>query len=389
MIKFAYRQNSSQILEVRNDFIKTHMCTKAKEIIDLCEVESPEWHFALNKILSYTNLIKIVFAKAEHLALIKNEFTRELPLISERYNPQVFFMDLKVDDFYLSLKLNSKTNKAAIMSYKSHMLVELKRFEITKKSRCANYIATNLLGANTPSLVRKCLVTVQALSKGFPKEIKNNFNVIFPSWVNKFPEIFNYALLSSKFGYDIVGSSGLKVCPFCNEEKINTVIGDNKNSRPALDHFYAKSKYPYLAVTLSNLIPIGGRCNTAFKSDEDMFDGFMNPLISGMNDKQLFDFTYNALENTVSLEIRESDEFILNKILFELNSVYNTDEYKGKYLDFKYLYDYHKGLGVSPPFYENAKLMASTFNVSDDKNYFTWPAKKFELDALDDIFKFE
>lgn len=389
MIKFKYKRRPHHILNIKNEFIKTHMCTKAKEVLELCEVESPEWLLALQKNLSYTRLIQIVFAEAEFLSTIKNEFTQKLSIISERFNPQEYFRDLIIDDYYLTVKLNTEKNKAAMMAYKNQMIVEMNRYEKCKKSYCAKYIIPTLIAANTPVLVRKVLRCINSLKSGFPKEIKEKLNVIFPSWVDVFPTIFKYELLSSKFGYEIVDSSGLQICPFCNEEKINVVIGQNKKFRPALDHFYAKSKYPYLAVTLSNLIPIGGRCNTAFKSDEDMFDGYMNPLISGMNDQQVFDFTYNAIEDTVSLEIKENDEFILNKMLFELNDVYDTDEYKNKYLEFNYLFKYHKGLGVSPPFYEDLKLMEATFNISEKKNYFTWSAKKFESDALDDIFKFE
>ena len=56
----------------------------------------------------------------------------------------------------------------------------------------------------------------------------------------------------------------VKVCPFCN--RIYTTTLFNRSVRPAFDHFYPKSIYPYLAVSLFNLIPICDICNKA-KSD--------------------------------------------------------------------------------------------------------------------------
>ncbi|EPS9633664.1 Uncharacterised protein [Enterobacter hormaechei] len=387
MIKFNYTLCPSLIIDIKNQFINNYMQVKALEVLAICKTESPEWYPALHKHLQYKSLIKIVFAKANSILKIKEEFTKDLSLISERYNPEVFFKKLIIDDSLVNINIQSTKNKQAILEYKNVMIVELTRLERIEKSYCASHFRNRLILASTASLVKKELKYIQKLKKGFPKEVKLIIDSLFPSWVSQFSDIFNYDLFSSKFGYDIVTSSGLLVCPFCNEEKINIVRGRTKNHRPALDHFYAKSKYPYLAVTLYNLIPIGGRCNTSFKSDIDMFDGYMNPLLTGVNDHQVFDFTYNVMDNSVNFKIKENDDFILNQMLFELDSVYDTEEYKKLYLDFRYSFTYHKGLGVEPPFYEDMKLMDSTFNISKNKNYHTWQAKKFETDALEDIFR--
>lgn len=387
MIKFSYKFSSYLISDIKNNFVKKHMCAKAAEVLRLCAIESPEWFSILQKYLHYDNLIRIVFAKAKDLPLIKHQFSENLSIIDERYNPQLFFKKMMIDDYYLSLNLNSKNNKNKIMLYKNIMIVELTRLEKIEKSYFAGYFRDRLLLANTPVLVKKELKAIKSLKNGFTKELRFHFSSVFPKWVELIPDIFKYNLLSVKFGYDIVISSGLSICPFCNEEKIKVIKGNHRNFRPALDHFYAKSKYPYLGVSLYNLMPIGERCNSAFKSDADMFDGFMNPLISGMNENQVFDFTYNIISNSVDFEIIEDDDFLLNKMLFELDGVYNTNEYKRKYLDFRYLYIYFKGLRTPTPFYENSELMNSAFNISKSKGYNTWPAKKFELDALEDIFK--
>ena len=53
---------------------------------------------------------------------------------------------------------------------------------------------------------------------------------------------------------------GVKVCPYCNRMYTTTLFGENR-IRPDFDHFYPKSKYPYLAVSLFNLIPSCSMCN--------------------------------------------------------------------------------------------------------------------------------
>lgn len=52
------------------------------------------------------------------------------------------------------------------------------------------------------------------------------------------------------------------VCPYCNREYIFT-IGDikDKTVRPELDHFFPKSRYPYLSCSFFNFIPSCHICN--------------------------------------------------------------------------------------------------------------------------------
>lgn len=53
---------------------------------------------------------------------------------------------------------------------------------------------------------------------------------------------------------------GVKVCPYCNRMYTTTLFGECR-IRPDFDHFYPKSQYPYLAVSLFNMIPSCSMCN--------------------------------------------------------------------------------------------------------------------------------
>ena len=66
-----------------------------------------------------------------------------------------------------------------------------------------------------------------------------------------------------------VSKIGVEICPYCNRSFIYTT--PKKGTRPQYDHYYPKSKYPYLALSMYNLIPCCPVCNNA-KNAEDTFD---------------------------------------------------------------------------------------------------------------------
>lgn len=54
----------------------------------------------------------------------------------------------------------------------------------------------------------------------------------------------------------------IKVCPYCNRNYIlNFQIKGKVNATAQLDHFFDKKKYPYLAISIYNLVPSCGTCN--------------------------------------------------------------------------------------------------------------------------------
>lgn len=52
---------------------------------------------------------------------------------------------------------------------------------------------------------------------------------------------------------------GLRTCPYCNANY--TIVSAKGRFRADLEHFFPKSKYPYLSVTLYNLFPSCPTCN--------------------------------------------------------------------------------------------------------------------------------
>lgn len=64
----------------------------------------------------------------------------------------------------------------------------------------------------------------------------------------------------------MVEQLGLRTCPYCNRDYIG--ISKGKNLGVQLDHFFSKSKYPYFAVSLYNLIPSCGVCNNVKRAED-------------------------------------------------------------------------------------------------------------------------
>ena len=66
---------------------------------------------------------------------------------------------------------------------------------------------------------------------------------------------------------------GIEICPYCQRNYISSYEENNdKKTTADLDHFYPKSLYPFLALSLYNFIPSCQICNSRFKGNKDTRD---------------------------------------------------------------------------------------------------------------------
>jgi hypothetical protein len=102
---------------------------------------------------------------------------------------------------------------------------------------------------------------------------------------------FDYDAFSSKekwrerpwSAYKLCESADYLYCPYCQISPIDTNVGvtsKDRAYRPQLDHLLSKADFPYLALTLGNLIPSCERCNgSAIKGRTDFYHvPHLNPL---------------------------------------------------------------------------------------------------------------
>lgn len=66
---------------------------------------------------------------------------------------------------------------------------------------------------------------------------------------------------SSDEAFEILEIIGANVCPYCNRQYTFTARKNEVRTRPQFDHFYPQALYPYLAISIYNLIPSCASCN--------------------------------------------------------------------------------------------------------------------------------
>jgi len=117
-------------------------------------------------------------------------------------------------------------------------------------------------------------------------------------------EIFDYKKYrSSKFCLDFLReiTFGPIYCPYCGQSEIKLVkvqIGARNVSRKALldlDHFFSKVENPYLAISIFNLIPCCGTCNSRFKGAKKFtLTTHIHPYIESFDDYFNFSLEIDA-----------------------------------------------------------------------------------------------
>lgn len=107
--------------------------------------------------------------------------------------------------------------------------------------------------------------------------------------------------------YSFTYLMGLKVCPYCNRSYIHTYYNAKGKTRPDLDHFIPKSKFPYFSMSIYNLVPSCKICNSSLKGQKEFdFDNYMNPYEKSMGDK-LMSFSYTPKVFPGLIGLKESD----------------------------------------------------------------------------------
>ena len=170
----------------------------------------------------------------------------------------------------------------------------------------------------------KIEIDIDLLIKGKLEEIIK----IYMTYVNEYPELFkdeitsketneqklmNYILrdifnydkiISNKetgIAYEILSSLGVKVCPYCNRQYIQTAINGNKKiTRADIDHFYPKTIYPMFALSIFNFIPSCGTCNKLKSSKSFTLNSNLYPYEEGVEEFRIF--SYEIPDYSIKIE---------------------------------------------------------------------------------------
>ena len=100
-------------------------------------------------------------------------------------------------------------------------------------------------------------------------------------------KVFRYDTYSKrKTVVEILGKMNVTVCPYCNRQYIFTL--KSGKARPQLDHYYPKNKYPYLALSLYNMVPSCSICNMAKSS----LNTIKYPVLYPFEEPPKYDFKF-------------------------------------------------------------------------------------------------
>lgn len=124
------------------------------------------------------------------------------------------------------------------------------------------------------------------------KELNNNIDL----------SIYNYSQILNKnqkwSAYMYLFELGIKTCPYCNRQYITPIYsGMNGKVRADLDHFYAKSKFPFFSMSLYNLIPSCKSCNSSLKGNVEFdYKNYLNPYDRGFENLLKFDYKFKGID---------------------------------------------------------------------------------------------
>lgn len=141
-------------------------------------------------------------------------------------------------------------------------------------------------------------------------------------------------------GRALVESLDLRTCPYCNRNFIDTYKIESNNKirdNAQLDHFLPKEKYPYLSISLYNLIPCCAQCNH-IKSNQikEIVYPYSKTINGAMNFK--IDFMVNEKDN-IEVLYGKSDNF---NILIKTNNPNNKIKNNIDVFKLDKLYERHK-----------------------------------------------
>lgn len=124
----------------------------------------------------------------------------------------------------------------------------------------------------------------------------------------------------------------VKVCPYCNRNYIfNFTKSGNHEATAQLDHFFDKSSYPYLAVSVYNLVSSCSTCNQ--RKSAKQLDIFY-PYTESFNEYAKFEYTLQPITKTGTFFDKEQIKLDIKPIkdskrveehieVFNLRNLYN------------------------------------------------------------------
>jgi hypothetical protein len=164
----------------------------------------------------------------------------------------------EISSKYFYINKNKLLEKIIPKCYKNTITIKV-LFEYFRSNKIGNF-DTLFKNISFEELVTGRFKTIKIIKEKIKssKEIKENEYLAF---------LFNYSnLQGNKIKPFFENNLLISTCYYCNIDFINTYnTRSEKKNKFTLDHYFDKSTYPYLALSLYNLIPSCYTCNSKLK----------------------------------------------------------------------------------------------------------------------------
>ena len=248
-------------------FVASEGYAKIKEFSDSTSLRQEEKD--LYTVL-YTNplLLKkmICGSPVELLECINDFFTliNEMPELKFSQLPTLKGIEERINTKNGLTKTERNDNKRSILK----TLIEIDVLSVRKG------FYSSLKFEETISSMTTRQITIKKIKKLY-RELKAELKGEAKETMSRLFEVFNYKQFTESTepwgAYPLTRILGVSVCPYCNRNYINTVETETGKTRPELDHFYPKSRFPILALSIYNLIPSCHTCNANLKGSIDFY----------------------------------------------------------------------------------------------------------------------
>lgn len=109
----------------------------------------------------------------------------------------------------------------------------------------------------------------------------------------------------------------IRSCPYCNSQYTLSLVKKNKSgtlTKFQFDHFFSKTRYPFLSISMFNLVPSCPACNLSKSNSEVSLKTHYHPYFNNIAGRSKFRLNYNADIKNLSMakvdQLKLSIDFI-------------------------------------------------------------------------------
>lgn len=167
--------------------------------------------------------------------------------------------------------------------------IAINQLEERNKTDCPGEVLTiKFLRKNKEQLLSDTPSQLIPVIEDFQTTFNAELLPIANGWLKTFFNYEKFSSITTHFNgewsaFSLCSLAKWEKCPYCQLSFVDTRLPDKSTDigyRPQLDHYFSKSEFPYLALSLGNLLPACEKCNGPYmKHGKDFYtDPHLHPL---------------------------------------------------------------------------------------------------------------